>query len=165
VVVGGSDTGYRWTHVALKNAYRGWNGTTASHDFNWHDSVHSGGGSCGANSPAPCDDNGHGTHTMGTAVGSDGANQIGMAPGAKWIGCRNMNQGAGTPASYLECMEFFLAPYPVGGTTSQGGTTPNLLLTAVNTTRAAGIVMEVSAGNSGSGCSTVSDPPRFYDPS
>src|SRR5262249_35473594 len=57
VVVGGADTGYRWTHEALKNAYRGWNGSTASHDFNWHDSVHSGGGSCGANSTQPCDDN------------------------------------------------------------------------------------------------------------
>jgi len=185
VVVAGADTGYRWTHAALKNAYRGWNGTTASHDYNWHDSIHSGGGSCGANSPAPCDDQGHGTHTMGTIVGLDGANQVGMAPGAKWIGCRNMNQGAGTPASYIECMEFFLAPYPVGGTTSQGDpskaphvtnnswgcnaaegcTTPNILLTAVSNTRAAVILMEVSAGNSGSGCSTVADPPSFYDPS
>ena len=185
IVVGGADTGYRWTHLALKNAYRGWNGTTASHDYNWHDSVHSGGGVCGANAAAPCDDQGHGTHTMGTAVGADGANQVGMAPGARWIGCRNMNQGAGTPATYLECMEWFLAPYPVGGTTAQGDpskaphvtvnswgcttgegcTTPNILLTAVTNTRAAGIVMEVSAGNSGSGCSTVSDPPSFYDPS
>ena len=46
-----------------------------------------------------------------TAMG----NQIGMAPGAKWIGCRNMDQGNGTPARYLECMEWFLAPYPIGG--------------------------------------------------
>jgi serine protease AprX len=185
VVVGGADTGYRWTHNALRNAYRGWNGTTASHDYNWHDSIHSGGGVCGANSTQPCDDQGHGTHTMGTAVGLDGANQVGMAPGAKWIGCRNMNQGAGTPATYIECMEFFLAPYPVSGTPSQGDpskaphvtvnswgcppsegcTTPNILLTAVANTRAAGIVMEVSAGNSGPGCSTVVDPPSFYDPS
>ena len=53
---------------------------------------------------------------IGTATGDDGAgNQIGMAPGAKWIGCRNMDQGNGTPARYLECMEFFLAPYPIGG--------------------------------------------------
>jgi serine protease AprX len=185
IVVGGADTGYRWTHAALKNAYRGWNGTTASHDYNWHDSVHSGGGVCGANATAPCDDNGHGTHTMGTVLGLDGANQIGVAPGAKWIGCRNMNQGAGTPATYIECMEFFLAPYPVGGTTSQGDpskaphvtnnswgcpasegcTTPNILLTAVTNTRAAGIVMVVSAGNSGSGCSTVNTPAATYDPS
>jgi serine protease AprX len=185
IVVGAADTGYRWTHVALKNAYRGWNGTTASHDYNWHDSIHTSGGTCAANSTAPCDDQGHGTHTMGTILGLDGANQVGMAPGARWIGCRNMKSGAGTPASYIECMEFFLAPYPVGGTTAQGDpskaphvtnnswgcnaaegcTTPNILLTAVSNTRAAGILMEVSAGNSGSACSTVVDPPSFYDPS
>ncbi len=186
VVVGGADTGYRWTHNSLKSRYRGWNGTTADHNYNWHDSIHSGGGTCGANSTQPCDDNGHGTHTMGTAVGAtDGANQVGMAPGAQWIGCRNMNQGAGTPTTYIECMEFFLAPYPVGGTPAQGDpakapdvtvnswgcpssegcTTPNILLTAVANTRAAGIVMEVSAGNSGSACSTITDPPSFYDPS
>lgn len=185
IVVGGADTGYRWTHAALKNAYRGWNGTTANHDYNWHDSIHTAGGICAANSTAPCDDQGHGTHTMGTSVGQDGANQVGMAPGARWIGCRNMKQGAGTPASYLECMEWFLAPYPVGGTTAQGDpskaphvtvnswgcnaaegcTTPNILLTGVSNTRAAGILMEVSAGNSGSGCSTITDPPSFYDPS
>src|SRR6476646_7675084 len=62
------------------------------------------------------DDFFHGSHTTGTAIGDDGAgNQIGMAPGAKWIGCRNMDVGNGTPARYIECMEFFLAPYPIGG--------------------------------------------------
>jgi len=64
---------------------------------------------------------GHGTHTIGTAVGDDGAgNQIGIGPGAKWIGCRNMDQNNGTPARYIECMEFFLAPYPVNGNPNQG---------------------------------------------
>ena len=117
IVIGGADTGYRWTHNALKNHYRGWDGVTADHNYNWHDSIHSGGGVCGPDSTAPCDDDCHGSHTTGTAVGDDGGtNQIGMAPGAKWIGCRNMNQGDGTPARYMECMEFFLAPYPVGGT-------------------------------------------------
>ena len=98
VVVGAADTGYRWTHAVLKNKYRGWDGVNANHDYNWHDSIHSSTGVCGANSTQPCDDNGHGTHTAGTAVGDDGGtNQVGMAPGAKWIGCRNMNGGAGTP--------------------------------------------------------------------
>ncbi len=186
VVVGGQDTGYRWSHNALRPHYRGWNGSTANHDFNWHDSIHSGGGICGANSPVPCDDFFHGTHTMGTAIGHDtengGVNQIGMAPGAKWIGCRNMDQGAGTPTTYLECFEFFLAPYPVGGNPGQGdptlapdvtvnswtcppseGCSVNTLLAAAQAQRAAGIVSEMSAGNSGNGCSTVSDPPAIYD--
>jgi subtilisin family serine protease len=186
VVVGGQDTGYRWSHNALRPHYRGWNGSTADHDFNWHDSIHSGGGICGANSPVPCDDTFHGTHTMGTAIGHDtengGVNQVGMAPGAKWIGCRNMDQGAGTPTTYLECFEFFLAPYPVGGNPGQGdpslapdvtvnswtcppseGCAPGTLLAAAQAQRAAGIVSEMSAGNSGPNCSTVQDPPAIYD--
>jgi len=182
IVVGAEDTGYRWDHNALKPHYRGWNGSTADHNYNWHDSIHSGGGSCGANSTQPCDDNGHGTHTVGTATGDDGAgNQIGMAPGAKWIGCRNMDQGNGTPATYTECFEFFLAPYPVGGTPAQGdptkapdvttnswgcppseGCTTASLQAAVAAQRAAGIVTVVAAGNAGSSCSTVSDPPSIY---
>ena len=90
IVVASSDTGVRWTHNALKPHYRGWDGTMADHDYNWHDAVHDSiGNPCGNDSPEPCDDNGHGSHTTGTMIGDDGAgNQIGMAPGAKWIGCR-----------------------------------------------------------------------------
>ena len=185
IVVGGAGTGYRWTHAALKNQYRGWNGVTADHDYNWHDSIHSGGGTCGADSLQPCDDNGLGTHTMGTAVGNDGGgNQIGMAPGAKWIGCRNMDQGLGTPATYLECLEFFLAPYPVGGTPAQGdpskrphvtvnswtcpasqGCSVTTLQSAIEAQRSAGIVTVAGAGGGGPACSTVADSPAIYDAS
>src|SRR5262245_17053825 len=78
IVVGGQDTGVEWNHPALINHYRGWDGANANHDYSWHDSIHTGGGSCGPNSPTPCDDSNHGTHTLGTAVGGDGGtNQIG----------------------------------------------------------------------------------------
>ncbi len=182
IVAGGQDPGIYWTHPALKSAYRGWNGFTANHDYNWHDSIHSSTGTCGHDATAPCDDNSHGTHTIGTVLGLAGTNQLGMAPGAKWIGCRNMNAGAGTPATYLECFQFFLAPYPVGGTPSQGdpakaphvtnnswgcppeeGCGPLTLQAAAAAQRAAGIFTAVSAGNSGSGCSSVTDPPAIYD--
>jgi serine protease AprX len=190
VVVGGQDTGYEWDHPALVGQYREAQPGYDRHDYNWHDAIHSNnshtpdGNPCGFDSPEPCDDNGHGTHTMGIAVGDDGAgNQIGMAPGARWIGCRNMDQGWGTPASYLECFEFFLAPYPVGGGPSQGdsdlapdvtvnswscppeeGCSWATLQSAVEAQRAAGILTVVSAGNDGyGGCSTVSDPPAIYD--
>ena len=182
IVIGSADTGVRWTHNALKPHYRGWDGVTADHDFNWHDSIHSGGGACGPNSPQPCDDFFHGSHTTGTAIGDDGgSNQIGMAPGAKWIACRNMSVGVGTPARYIECMEFFLAPYPVNGTPDEGdptlapditinswgcpaseGCAANTLQAAVEAQAAAGIMMVVAAGNSGSSCSTLFDPPSFY---
>jgi subtilisin family serine protease len=181
MVIAGQDTGIRWTHLALKNHYRGWNGATADHNYNWHDAIHSGGGSCGANSPTPCDDDGHGTHTIGTASGDDGAaNQIGVAPGAKWIGCRNMDQGNGTPATYTECFQFLIAPTDSNGQNpnpalrphvvnnswtcpaSEGCTTRAELETVVDNTEAAGIFVVASAGNSGPGCSTVSDPPAIY---
>jgi subtilisin family serine protease len=184
VVVGGQDTGVDWDHPAIKNQYRGWNGSVADHDYNWHDSVH---GSpfnpCGDDSVEPCDDHGHGTHTIGTAVGDDGgANQIGMAPGAQWIACRNMDSGNGTPATYLECFEFFLAPYPVGGTPAAGdpskapdvtnnswscppaeGCSWDTFQSAVLAQRAAGIMTVVSATNDGPSCGSVTDPPAIYD--
>ncbi len=185
MVVGTADTGFQWDHPALKPHYRGWNGVTASHDYNWHDSVHSSTGPCPGNSPQPCYDLTHGTHTIGTAIGDDGgSNQIGMAPGAKFIGCRNMDQGNGTPTTYAECFQFFLAPYPVNGTPAQGDPTkaPDVtthswgcpasegcnsgtwatIQQAIQANRAAGIVTVVAAGNSGSSCSTVSDAPSFF---
>ena len=181
ITVAGADTGERWTHNALKPHYRGWNGVTADHNYNWHDSIHdSVGNPCGNDSPFPCDDNGHGTHTIGTAIGDDGAgNQIGMAPGAKWIGCRNMDQGNGTPARYIECMEWFLAPYPIGGgqgdplrapdITNNSWTCPpsegcsvDTLQAAVEAQAAAGIMTVVNTGSQGPACSTVQDPPAIY---
>ena len=186
IVIGGQDTGYDWEHPALINQYRGWDGTNADHDFNWHDAIHSGGGVCGADSPMPCDDNNHGTHTMGTMVGDDGgSNQVGMAPGARWIGCRNMDQGNGTPATYSECYQWFIAPYPIGGDPindadpsmaphvinnswscpASEGCSANTLLAVVQNVHSAGIVTVHSAGNSGSGCSTVNAPAGIYDES
>ncbi|MBW2277762.1 MAG: S8 family serine peptidase [Deltaproteobacteria bacterium] len=186
VVVGGQDTGVEWDHAAIMEMYRGWDGSAASHDYNWYDSIHSGGGSCGADSIEPCDDHDHGTHTIGTIVGDDGGdNQIGVAPGALWIACRNMDQGVGWPSSYLECYEFFLAPCPVGGSPLTDGD-PSLaphvtnnswmcppsegcswdvLQEATEAQVAAGIVMVASNGNEGSGCSSCSDPPAIYEAS
>jgi subtilisin family serine protease len=199
IVIGGADTGYAWQHPALKQQYRGWNPDTetANHDYNWHDAIHEDEGQvnrCGTDSPQPCDDllSTHGTHTMGTAVGWDGGeNQIGMAPDAEWIGCRNMESGDGTVARYIECFEFFLAPYPVGGDPMEDGRpdlapdvtnnswtclrpfegedcpseTPDILRPAVEAQVAAGIFTVVAAGNQGSACSTVMFPPAIYEAS
>jgi len=183
IVVGSQDTGVDWTHPAIKSRYRGWNGTAANHDFNWHDAIHANGGSCGNDSPVPCDAHGHGTHTVGTILGDDGAgNQIGMAPGARWIACRNMDgDGYGSPATYLECFQFFLAPYPVGGTPGQGnpdlapditnnswtcppeeGCSLDTLEAAVSAQRAAGILTVAAAGNSGPDCGSIHEPPAIY---
>ncbi len=193
IVVAGQDTGYDWDHPALKAAYRGWDGVSATHDYNWHDAIHENdpqtppGNPCGFDSPEPCDDDSHGTHTMGTIIGDDGeGHQIGVAPGARWIGCRNMEDGWGTPATYAECFEFFLAPYPIGGDPFSDGNPElaphvisnswscppvegcdvNALREVVENVRAAGILVAVSAGNAGyGGCGTVDDPPALHDAS
>jgi serine protease AprX len=186
VVVGGQDTGYEWDHEALKDHYRGWDGTIADHNYNWHDAILSGGTSdCPPDSKVPCDDyyDSHGTHTMGTMVGEDpsGNNKIGMAPGARWIGCRNMNQGTGSPETYSECFQWFIAPTDLNGqnprpdlapdvinnswgcTYTEGCTNWDIIQSVIDNTRAAGIVVVASAGNSGSACNTIDDPPAVYD--
>ena len=187
IVIAGQDTGIRWDHAALINQYRGWSGGGAeeNHNYNWWDAIHSGSGSnvCGFSSIVPCDDNGHGTHTVGTVVGDDGgSNQIGVAPGAQWIGCRNMNNGDGTPATYAECFQFFLAPTNVSGLhpdptlaphvinnswgcpTSEGCTpaTWGVIQAVQQSLRAAGVLVVASAGNSGSSCGSITTPLAIF---
>ena len=104
-----------------------------------------------------------------------------MAPGAEWIACRTLNEeGNGTYANAIECMEFFLAPYPVGGDPNQGDPTkaPDItnnswgcvpseecvddaLQAAVEAQRAAGIMMVVAAMNEGPGCSSLGTPGTY----
>ncbi|MEX0879169.1 MAG: S8 family serine peptidase [Thermoanaerobaculia bacterium] len=184
VVVGIADAGVDWTHPALQSQYRGWNGSTAVHDYNWHDAIHDPlpGNPCGSNAPEPCDDDGHGTSVAGLTVGDDGAgNAIGVAPGARWIGCRNMDRGSGTPARYTECFEWFLAPTDAGGgdprpdlgadvinnswtcPESEGCTDPNILRSVVENVRAAGVAVVLAAGNDGATCSTITEVPAIYE--
>ncbi len=188
VVIGGQDTGYRWTHEAIKEKYRGWDGTQADHNYSWHDAIHtidshnSGNNPCGLSITVPCDDNGHGTHTVGTMVGNNG---IGVAPGAKWIGCRNMERGYGAPSTYLECFEWFLAPTDLNDENADPSKAPDVINnswhcpekegcnsinfatmeTAVNNLKNAGIMVVVSAGNEGSACSSIASPPNFFEAS
>ena len=192
VVVGGEDTGYDWSHPALRNQYRGYDAVrdTADHNYNWHDAIHVINGNnpdsinpCGLDSKVPCDDYGHGTHTMGTMVGLDGDNQIGVAPDAKWCGCRNMERGWGAPFTYIECFEWFLAPTDLNNENPDPAKAPHVINNSwgcpesegcdssnfeimnmvVNNLRQAGIVVVVSAGNSGSGCGSVNTPAPIFE--
>jgi subtilisin family serine protease len=172
IVVAVSDTGVDWTHPALQSKYRGLSDGTGAHDYNWYDPWD--------DTPAPWDDVGHGTYTLGTVLGDDGNdNRIGMAPGAQWIACRNMRYGIGNPGMYLSCMEFFLAPFPLGGDSFHDGR-PDLAPNVINNSwgcperegcgaatlapafrilHAAGIMMVAAAGNEGPACGTAGDPP------
>jgi serine protease AprX len=173
IIIGGQDTGYIWDHEALKDQYRGWDGNSVDHNFNWFDPVIS--------TTVPVDPHGHGTHTMGTMIGDDsGGTAIGVAPGAQWIGCRNMDaSGVGSPATYAACYQWFIAPTDLNGENPDPTKAPHVinnswacpasenctvtaLITATKNVRAAGIMTVHSAGNSGSGCGTVNTPAAIY---
>jgi serine protease AprX len=185
IVIGVADTGMQWDHPALRGHYRGTSGTGVSHAYNWHDAVHGdidgdGGSPCGFGASAPCDDNGHGTFVTGIAAGGEGENVIGVAPEARWIGCRNMDDGVGRPSTYLECLQFFLAPTDAAGANPDPARRPDVVSNsyvcppeegcaaaalgpAVDAMRAAGIFMAVAAGNDGPSCSSIRHPPAIYD--
>lgn len=197
ITIGGADTGYDWQHPAILKKYRGY--TSNQHDYNWHDAIHEfhplnydtagnpGVNPCGFDAQAPCDDNSHGTHTMGTMTGDDEAgNMIGVAPGAQWVGCRNMERGWGRPSSYLECFQWFLAPTDLGGQNPDPDKAPHvinnswscpaeegctdlavneLLRAAIINLKASGVVVVVSNGNAGAGCATTFSPPAYFEES
>jgi len=169
IVVGQSDSGVDGEHPAIHDQYRGLN---QGNDYNWFDPWD--------NTTSPNDEGGHGTHTMGTILGADG---IGVAPEAQWIGCVNLDRNLGNPALYLDCMQFMLAPFPqdgdpfIDGDPSKGvhvmnnswgcppieGCDANALKQASDNLRHAGIFVVVSTGNDGPSCETVASPLSLYD--
>ena len=190
-VVAGGDTGYDWTHPVLQGQYRGTlaaGGDTSAvtHDYHWYDGVRepfpgtNDANPCGFGVEYPCDDGDHGTHTMGTMVGGVGVGRhLGVAPEAAWMACRNMDRGNGTPTSYLNCFQFFLAPTDLQGENPRPELAPDVVANswycpksegcfvetfaafdnAVAALRAAGTVVVASAGNQGPNCNTVNDIP------
>lgn len=110
-VVASIDSGVQWDHPALKEKYRGYNSVTGevNHDFNWFDAT--------AGRTTPYDDHGHGTHVTGTMVGSEpnGNNQIGVAPGAKWIAVKAFTANGGTDRDLLAAAQWILAPTDANG--------------------------------------------------
>ena len=171
-IMAGNDTGLQWDHPAIINQYRGWDGAVANHNYNWWDAT-------GTYPMVPTDGMGHGTHTTGTMVGDDGgANQIGMAPGAQTIHCKNMTDGgSGDDGTFLECFEWDLAPWDLTGNNPDPAMAPdainnswgywggndNVFRTAIQALHAAGILVEVSAGNEGSSCSTLRSPGDYFE--
>jgi subtilisin family serine protease len=164
ITVGSSDSGVDGSHPALAATFRGG-------DDSWYDPWDG--------TRTPRDDGGHGTHTLASAVGS---RNVGVAPGATWTGCVNLDRNLGNPARYLDCLQFMLAPFPLGGdpftdgrparapqvlTNSWGcpdieGCDTGALRAATAAFAAAGTFFVAAAGNSGPACGTVQDPPAPY---
>jgi subtilisin family serine protease len=166
MVVANIDSGVQYDHPALVRQYRGNTGSGFDHNGNFYDTTRICHG-------IPCDDMAHGTHTMGTMVGNDGTNQIGVAPGAKWIACKACSAKSGCQGSdLLFCAQWVMDPLQNGSGLNQpdvvnnswggvGG--DNWYQSYVQNWRAAGIFPAFSNGNSGPACSTSGSPGDYPD--
>ena len=157
-VVAGMDTGVDWIHPALQTSYRGYTlHSPANHIHNWHDATDSG-------ALYPVDGHGHGSHTMGTIVGGDG---IGVAPGARWIGVKILNnQGYGYDSWIHDGFQWLLAPDGdpaqapdvVNNSWSNKNGTLTTFQSDLQALRAAGILAVFANGNNGPGKGTSDSP-------
>lgn len=196
VVVAGLDTGTEWDHDFLIQNYRGSqkNGVV-DHSYNWHDginkvnSLHFGKtdetsmNPCGFSSTTPCDDHGHGTFTIGLVTGVYDQQHTGIAPGTQWISSRVMESGAGHLSTYLDGLEWCLAPTNSLDQSPRPDLAPDIinnswacpyqegcipanywmLDSATSRLTQGGIFVVTSAGNSGrEGCSSLMDPPAIF---
>jgi subtilisin family serine protease len=169
ITVANIDTGVQYTHPALVRQYRGNTGSGFNHNYNWFDPAKV----CGNPSLAPCDNNNHGTHTMGTMVGEDAtlANQIGVAPGAKWIAAKGCETGSCSSGSLLAAGQWVIAPTDLNGANPRpelaadvvnnswgGGQGDTWYRDTIRAWIAAGTFPVFSQGNSGSACGSANSP-------
>ncbi len=165
ITVASIDSGVQYDHPALVGHYRGNNGDgTFDHNYNWFNAS----GPC---TTAPCDSDGHGTHTMGTMIGDDGAaNEIGVAPGAKWI---SANGCCPSDAALISSGQWMLAPKDLAGANPDVTKRPNIVNNSwgtivpsndpfmediQNSWKASGIFGTWANGNNGSACETSGSP-------
>jgi Subtilase family/Carboxypeptidase regulatory-like domain len=164
ILVANIDTGVQWNHPALDQSYKC--SGNPSNPACWSDPSNICGGS-------PCDNNGHGTHTMGTMVADDDSSLTyiaGMAPNAQWIACKGCESGSCSDFALESCADWILAP---GGNSANrpevvnnswgGGGDDPWYQSYVQAWVAAGIFPAFSAGNAGSGCSTLGSPGDYQE--
>ena len=169
IVIANIDTGVQFDHPALVKQYRGNLGDGSfDHNYNWYDPSNV----CGYPSTAPCDNASHGTHTMGTMVGDDGVgNQIGVAPGARWIAAKGCEDMGCSYAALMAAGQWVLAPTDLSGNNPRPDLRPNIVNNSwgggggdtfyqsiVDAWVASGIFPQFSNGNSGPYCGSAGSP-------
>ena len=160
------DTGADGTHPAFADRWRGLDpGVEPAHA--WFDPVSA--------QTFPTDSGSHGTHTLGTMLGDDGGdNQIGMAPGAKWIGAKTIDVPGGDIFSdAVAAFEWSADPDDDPGTmedvpdvvnnswglhTGYYGSCRDDFNASIDVAEAAGVVVVFAAGNEGSGSQSLRSP-------
>ncbi|MCS6940072.1 MAG: S8 family serine peptidase, partial [Roseiflexus sp.] len=170
VTVASIDTGGLVNHPALRDQYRGALGNGEyNHNYNWYDPQ-------GA-FPAPTDQNGHGTHTIGTMVGRlANGEQFGVAPGARWIAAQGCEGSFCNESDLIAAAQWILAPTDLNDRNPR----PDLRPVIVNNSwagggndswyagytaawRAAGIFPVFAAGNGAGACRSIASPGDYAD--
>ncbi len=160
ILIADISSGAQWNHPALDQAYKC--AGNPSNPACWEDPSNICGGS-------PCDNEGVGTHRLGTLVGDDDPTldyMAGMAPNAQWIACKGCESSSCSDSALNACADWILAP---GGNSlnrphivnnSWGSPTgcDTGYQAKVQAWRAAGIFPAFSAGNGGPNCNTLSSP-------
>lgn len=163
IVIGSMDTGVDLDHPALAGKWRGG-------DNSWIDIING--------LPAPYDDHGHGTHTIGTLVGGDGFGpfnpDVGVAPEAVFIAAKvlDQNNSFSSASIVLAGAQFMLDPDGDPATNDFPHVINNSWLffsqtytgfyNAASAWRAAGIIPVFAIGNNGPGSGSTG-PPGNYD--
>uniref|UniRef100_UPI0013B3BA6F S8 family serine peptidase n=1 Tax=Nonomuraea lactucae TaxID=2249762 RepID=UPI0013B3BA6F len=166
VVVANIDTGVQFDHPELATAYRGRKPDgSVDHNHNWFDPARV------CPTSAPCDNNGHGTHVMGTMAGANG---IGVAPGVKWIAAKGCELNTCTDASLLAAGQWILAPTDLSGANPRPDLAPDVVNNSwggagfdpwyketVEAWVAAGIFPAFANGNEGPACRSSGSPGQY----
>ena len=159
-LVMGEDTGVHGTHEAITSRWRG-NFVPASQA--WLDPAG------GTTTPNDCD--GHGTHTVGTMVGRNATDTIGVAPDAQWIAAKTICSGTsltnhtaafqwamnpdGNPSTVTDIPDAINNSWYDPDATNECTGPYKQLFDAME---AVGIAVVFSAGNSGPNASTITKP-------
>ncbi|MEU1350972.1 S8 family serine peptidase [Streptomyces sp. NPDC005795] len=170
IVIGSIDTGVDYQHSTLMSKYRGLKPDGSyDHAYNWLDATFS----CAGD--APCDDYGHGTHTVGTMVGDDrDGNTIGVAPGAQWIAAKACTTTGCPQDALMAAGQWMLAPTDRYGNNPRPDLAPDIINNSwgadiidtwykemVQAWSDAGIFPAFSNGNAGPDCATAGSPGAY----
>ena len=160
------DTGVEGDHPALASSWRGANGGTVQES--WFDPY--------SNTTYPVDSRGHGTHTMGTMVGVENGDTVGVAPDAEWIAAAVVDRGGSIDRTIADILSAFEWAADPDGNPSTIDDLPDVVNNswgvpagfygacdmtfwdAIDNLEALGVVCIFAAGNEGPNPSTLRTP-------
>jgi hypothetical protein len=160
------DTGVDGNHSALSTSWRGSNGGSIGES--WYDPY--------TNTSYPMDNHGHGTHTMGTMVGVDGSDTVGVAIEAEWIAAAVIDRGGSVNRTIADILSAFQWAANPDGNPETIDDMPDVINNswgipagfygpcdmtfweAIDNLEALGIVCLFAAGNEGPNPSTIRTP-------